>query len=393
MLASMKMRYLIAGMLCAAPVFADSDLPAPASEQAAEATELNKCLDDYTRAVVSICTLVETINSPADAKAVLPKIRTRMRMMQHQAYGISLIDEDKLEQAMLAANITPQRMQAINDKLLHNRFYGLAELAELFGYPATAVLEPGEATPELLQAIGQEITAALHGKLPADITGGPGLTEQTAWKLGTNGENLDHIVTIMETLPEAERVDQKRIHTEEGPIYGRITFTLPREGKFYELQMWFDITAMIQATEAAEQAAPHTPTPDNSEAITAAEEAMQTEPDMPLPEPAHVYTDAEKTAAMQQVVQLIKQYEPIFAGIQDQASATAAAPAMADFLSKNKAINAVIAQVSEMDLLELLEQHNIDISTIQDHFDRIIGENFYNSPELKKAFYQENDEF
>lgn len=382
------MNHLITGILCATPLIADSPLPPPSADIAAEEAEITKVLVNYARVVASICTLIEGINDPASAQAALPKIRIRMDLMRNLQFGVDYIDEQRIEKAMQAAGVTPERLENTNDKLVKNRFYGSGELAELFGFPAVAALQPGEVTPELLQIIGQEITAALNGKLPADITGGPGLTEQTAWKLGTNVANLDHIVTIMETLPGAEKVEQTRVHTEEGPVYGRISFVLPREEKIYPLQMWFDITAILQETAAEQEATTSTPIADESIDIVEDEAALQVEQDMPLPEPTRVYSQEQKAIAMQQVVQLIKQYEPIFAGIQDQASATAAAPAMAEFLAKNADINAVLSQVSEMDLLEVLEQNNINISTMHDHFDRLIKENFYSSSELENAFRQ-----
>lgn len=269
------------------------------------------------------------------------------------------------------------------------------ELAAAFGYPASAVLQPGEVTPALLQTLGAELKAALGSKING-ISGGPGFTEQTAWKMGSNPENLTLIATIMEALPGAEKEDQTLVRTEEGPIYGRMTYTLPKNGKVYRLQMWFDITEIMKAEEAAaaqEETEEYTEeeeeTPEVTPVVTTTPEPVileEPEEDLPLPQTISIYTAEEKAAIVQQYVQIIKASVELTSQITDRASADAAAPQVKELTAKSVALPVDFSHISAMDILEEMEKNGVDPSMIQQNMYRIREADFYGSEALEQAF-------
>ena len=355
---------------------------------------LQQHLSDYTRAVTSLCKLMESVNDKASAEAALPLISSRLRLLEELSFSISYIPQEQLEQALTAAGITPNGVKTLFAKLIENKFYGCAELAAAFGYKQTELLEPGEVTPELIQTLGAELVAKLGDKVAA-ISGGPGLTEQTAWIMGNNPEHLNLIPVIMETLPGAVKEDQKLIYTEEGPIYGRMSFALPYQDKVYHLQMWFDITEIIKAEEAA-QAQPELTVEEDLQPLVVSEPESDTaeEPAEPValealqPETITIYSAEEKSAAVQHYMQQTAELAVVLAGVTDKASADAAAP-VADALIK-EAIKAadVLRQASLMDILEEMEKHGNPFQKLSPHLDRIIEADFYGSLPLKSAIEQ-----
>ena len=387
----MKLQHLITAALFAATLCPAAE-EAPLTNQAADNPEvvaLQQVLKDYVRCLKSVCELMENIHDKASAEAALPKIKSRMSLMSELSFGIGYIEEAEIEKALAAAGVSKDRAEAAMTGLVDNRFYGSVELAAVFGCPASAVLEPGEVTPELLQTLGAELKAALGNKV-AGITGGPGFTEQTAWKMGNNPENLELIATIMETLPGAEKEDQTLVRTEEGPIYGRMTYTLPRDGKVYLLQMWFDITEIINAEEAA--AAQN----EEEEEEVEDEEPMEihyTEPEvevvpqegLPDSESIRIPTEEEKAAAIQLYVQLFKESLDIVAGITDRASADAAVDKVKAIAEKSTQITVDSSFISNMDILEEMEKNGIDNDVFKQHLNRILEADFYGSEALENA--------
>ena len=386
----MKIQHLAAAALFMAPL-----CPATETATVTVSEDLQPVLNDYVRVMKSICELIEGIHDKESADAAMPKLSSRIRLMQELLFGIHYLPEEVTVQALAAVGVTEDRLEKSNQQLIQNRFYGSLELARVLGFPAMAVLEPGEVTPELLQTVGAELMAALQGKL-GNIGGGPGLTEQTAWKLGKDEENLEYIRTVMSALPDAEKEDQTLVRTEEGPIYGRMTYLLPRDGKVYRMQMWFEITDIILAQEAEEAAAQAQAEEEEEmpvreihdlETVQENEPEELTEPQyMPLPESSvRIYTAEEKAAAVKQFVQLFKESVEVANSITDRASADAAALKIVNIGKKAEQIQVDRTQISEMDILEEMERNNIDMFIMQKHIERIREANFYGSEALKRA--------
>ena len=390
----MKLQHLITAALFVAPL-CQAVQEVPFTDEAADAAEaamMQQALQDHVRCLKSVCELVEGIHDKASAEAALPKIKTRMTLIADLSFALGYMDEAELIKAHTAAGVGVDRVEAAVSGLEKNRFYGCMELAKVFGYPASAVLQPGEVTPALLQTLGAELKAALGSKING-ISGGPGFTEQTAWKMGSNPENLMLIATIMEALPGAEKEDQTLVRTEEGPIYGRMTYTLPKDGKVYRLQMWFDITEIMKAEEAAtaqEETEEYTEeeTPEEKPVVAVTPEPVtleEPEEDLPLPQTISIYTAEEKAAIMQQYVQLFKETVELTSQITDRASADAAAPQVKELTAKSAALPVDFSHISAMDILEEMEKNGVNPYMIQQNMHRIREADFYGSEALEHA--------
>lgn len=386
----MKIQHLITAALFIAPL-----CPATESTTVTVSEDLQPVLDDYVRVMKSICELIEGIHDKESADAALPKLKSRIRLMQELLFGIHYLPEEVVAQALAEVGVTEDRLEKSKRLLLENRLYGSVELARILGLTIMAALEPGEVTPELLQTVGTEVMAALQGKL-GNIGGGPGLTKQTAWKLGKDKENLEYIRTVMSALPDAEKEAQTLVRTEEGPIYGYMTYLLPRDGKIYRMQMWFDITDIILAQEAEEAAAQARAEEEEEmpvrvihdlETVKENEAEELTEPqDMPLPESSvRIYTAEEKAAAVKQFVQLFKESIEVANSVTDRASADAAAHKIDNIAKKAEQIQVDRTQISEMDILEEMERNNVDMFILKKHIERIREANYYGSEALKRA--------
>ncbi|MBE6419178.1 MAG: hypothetical protein E7031_03530 [Akkermansiaceae bacterium] len=402
-LGGMKAQHLLAMALLVAPTTQAAQEVQITDETAntLETAALQQILSDYVRCAVSICELMESIHDKAGAEAAVPRLSARLALIEELQFGVDYMNPAEVDKALSAAGVTPERVDANQTKLQQNKFYGCPELAEVFGLPASYMMESGEVTPELLQALGAELVAAL-GDQVAGIGGGPGFTEQTAWKMGNNPDNLELIPTIMSALPGAEKDDQTLVYTEEGPIYGRMTFTLPYQGKAYQLQMWFDVTEIIKADEAAQEqeTAEEEPEVEEVEPVVikedtaAAPETADTTDEEPepielsQPEPATIliYSAEERAEAIKTYVQQLNRLLAILQNIHDKDSADAAAEPTAECLLQIGEIQEVMLQASRMDVLEELEKNGNPYQELGKHMNRIIEADFYGSEKLKNAY-------
>ncbi len=373
-----------------------------AADAAAEQDEMQRILSDFVRALSSGYTILEGVSDRASADAAAPKVKARFEIVSELTFGIQYIDEETLAKALEAAGITEERLAVIRNRIIGARYYGSMALASALNASLAEVLEPGEVTPELLQTVGSELQIALQGKI-AGISGGPGLTEETAWQMGEDPAALDLIPIIMDALPQAEKVDQKMVRTQEGPIYGRMSFLLPRDGKVYTMQMWFDITAIIHAEEAAEAAAqsaeeeeqdrPVDVPYDNEEQEESNDVAEPAEelPDLSeqvsvaLPPPAQTYTPQQKQEAIAAFAQICANGGAVLASVQDRASADAAAKQIEPVLARLDAMGHILSSVSYMDVLEAMEALNTSPDILRDEMHRIEAANYYGSDALRRA--------
>lgn len=379
-----------------------------AADAAAEQEEMQRILSDFVRALSSGYDILEGVSDRASADAAAPKVKARFEIVSELTFGIQYIDEETLAKALEAAGVTEERLNAIRNRIIGARYYGSLALASALNASLAEVLEPGEVTPELLQTVGNELQAALQGKI-AGISGGPGLTEETAWQMGEDPAALDLISVIMDALPGAEKVDQKLVRTQEGSIYGRMTFLLPREDKVYQMQMWFDITAIIRAEEAAEaaaaaqsdeedEAAEERPVdapydneePEATEQPDDSAEPVEEIPDLAehavsLPAPARTYTPQQKQEAITQFAQICANGVAVLSAVQDRTSADAAAKQIEPVLARLEAMGHILSSVSYMDVLEAMEALNTSPYILRDEMRRIEAANYYGSDALRRA--------
>lgn len=362
---------------------------------------MQRILSDFVRAMSSGYDILEGVHDRASADAAAPKVKARFAIISELGFGIQYMDEETVVNALAAAGVTEQRLTAIRTRIIDARYYGSLALATALNASLTEVLDPGEVTPELIQTVGSELQAALQGKING-ISGGPGLTEESSWKMGADPAALDLIPTIMDTLPHIEKVDQKLVRTQEGPIYGRMTYLLPREDKVYEMQMWFDITEIILAEEAAAQAAEeeeqerpvnvpydNEDTEDTEEAADS-DETTQELPDLTeavetLPEPATTYTPQQKQAAIAEFAGINADEVAILSAVHDCATADTAARQIEPIMARLEAIGNILPHVSYMDILEAMEALHTSPDALRNEMRRIDAANYFGSAALRRV--------
>ena len=197
--------------------------------------------------------LLDSIHDRSSADAAAPQVAKLMNEVINLHDSIENIDTQQIDNKLISIGITPEKTAGIFNRLERTRCYGSEALAEALNISAQP--EPIETTPtpEFTEALGTLLMQTLDGQLNG-ITGGPGLTEQTAWNLGNKEENLACIATIMNAIPGAIKVDQNLVTTDSGAIYGRMRFKFPFRNHLYPLEMWFNLTHIPSAQKAVQKA-------------------------------------------------------------------------------------------------------------------------------------------
>lgn len=369
---------------------------ADAAADAAEAKMMEATLNDFARAVASSCVLMESVTDRASADAVADKIHTRRQMIGEYIFALDYIPADKIDKALAAHSVSEERFAKAMTALREKRFYGSLALAAACGGTPLDVMEKAETTPEIIAKIGQQLMADVEGKIYG-ISGGPGLTEETAWKMGNDSVNLSYISTIMESIPRAQKLDEKMVYTaEEGPIYARFVFMAPYEGKVYELQMWFDVTEIVNAQNTEEAPIEEEDTEevvveeeDEAPATVLDEDEIEeiVQPaDQPQIEEWVEYTPEQKKEAVEIYVDFSETMHMILCSVKDTASADSAAPMVKQLVENAKSIEPIFPQISQMDVIEKLEERNISPNKLKEEFNRVLENDFYNSEQLRNAF-------
>ena len=207
----------------------------------------------FVEKIKSFYTLLDSIRDTAAANAAAPQVAALVDELHRMNASIAELDSELVENALSKAGITQERITAIFGRFEQTACYGSTALAEALNM--TPQTQPTEVapTPEFIDSLGKALMKVLDGQLNG-ITGGPGLTEQTAWNLGNKEENLAFIATVMNAIPNAIKVDQNLVTTDSGAIYGRMRFKLPFRNHLYPLEMWFNLTHLPSAQRAVEKA-------------------------------------------------------------------------------------------------------------------------------------------
>ena len=207
----------------------------------------------FVEKIKSFYTLLDSIQDTASANAAAPQVAALVDELHRMNASIAELDAELVDNALSKAGITQERITAIFSRFEQTACYGSDALAEALNMPPQTQPTEVAPTPEFIEALGKALMQVLDGQLNG-ITGGPGLTEQTAWNLGSNEENLAFIATVMNAIPNAIKVDQNLITTDSGAIYGRMRFKLPLRNHIYPLEMWFNLTHLPSAQKAVERA-------------------------------------------------------------------------------------------------------------------------------------------
>ena len=123
--------------------------------------------------------------------------------------------------------------------LEEQHFYGSVTLPEAFGIKAAPV---EEALPDTIrEQLEQELTHIVHAhQLP--LTGGPGFSMETAWKLSKDAPNPQKAMdTLINSLPNT-RVEFEMASRQGDKSYHGYYAGMLHQDKKYNIEIWFDIT-------------------------------------------------------------------------------------------------------------------------------------------------------
>ena len=123
--------------------------------------------------------------------------------------------------------------------LEEQHFYGSVTLPEAFGIKAAPV---EEALPDTIrERLEQELTHIVHAhQLP--LTGGPGFSMETAWKLSKDAPNPQKAMdTLINSLPNIH-VEFEMASGRNGESYHSFHGSIQHQDKKYNVEIWFDIT-------------------------------------------------------------------------------------------------------------------------------------------------------
>lgn len=234
-------------------IAATACLLGPRSVVHAQTQQQQTELQAFTEKLNTFYALLDSVHDRKTADAAAPQVARLMNEVQNLLASIQKHDSQQVEAALISTGITPEKVADIFGRLERTRCYGSEQLATALDITTLAELAEAPPTPELIDALGQALMQTLAGQLNG-ITGGPGLTEQTAWNLGNKEENLACIATIMSSIPGAIKVDQTLVTTDSGAIYGRMRFKFPFRNHLYPLEMWFNLTHIPSAQKALKNA-------------------------------------------------------------------------------------------------------------------------------------------
>lgn len=362
----MKRKLCLAALLAVAlPSQAQqAELPPPAN--GTTHPQLQRTLKEIVGLIAIVTELLEGVQDKATADAAAPKVQACMSLIAELSPALEYIQQAELNSALQQAGLTPEHLKTSRTQLEAKRFYGSMALATALGLPPYAAVGLSEPGPELLEELGRELSSAVAGKVPG-LSGGPGLTEATAWKMGADANQLQHIRTIMEAIPGAIKEEQTLVRTQEGPIYGRMTFILARGDKCYRLQMWFDITAYIRAEEAARAAEPELPPAHTDTPEAPAEE---------LPQPQASVTEfAEAMLELHSTLQAVK----------NKLSAFYAARKLGDIRDRIREAEEMMPNLPPAEVQAALQAAGVNAAAIRNEFNRLREADYYGSESLREA--------
>ncbi|MBR5888371.1 MAG: hypothetical protein IKZ07_09235 [Akkermansia sp.] len=391
---------LLTSTLCPAQESATA-VPRLASEPASSAyelanPELRRVLQDAVRAMKSVTELLETVQDKATADAAADKLKVRMLLLDELSFGMQYIPLPIVNKAMIDAGITQERAEGLQKRLEAARFYHSTALATAMGAPAYLALEQAELPPEQLAQLKQTLTAAA-AQHPG-LTGGPGLSQDTAWNLPPDSQEI--VVHILQTLDSKHPIGQAVIHRENGQKAMKYTIVLDLDGKVCPIEQWFNFSLPTQTTD---DASPHdeeldtepadepggsdidpeyTDEEDNFDDMEITVEPggsteMEEEPNFP-PE--------EQAAALRTFVEGLNEMVNLLNQVTDTASAQNVAQQVKALRERLSTLNDILPTISGMEIIEAMEKSGgatpADIDKLQQRLEQA---EYYQCDELRRA--------
>lgn len=363
---------MLTAPLCAAQESANAVTQEYASAQA-------QSVEDFVEALCDAYELLETITDKATAESKAAEVAERMAYLQDCTIAVQYVSEETIVPLLDEAGMTEERLNGIYETLMTNRFYGSVELATALGQAPSAAMEVVDASPELIETIGKELQES-PAVGDAQLPGGPGTDVKNAWVLSTDPSKLSAIDAVLGALPGAEIENREMKQTDDGRAYGVFTLLVPRDGKAYRMQLWFDATELLLAHQM--QPAPQVEEAPQVE-IAPEQPGYVSEPD---PQSVYQYSAERKTETALEYAECCAELVRVYATIVDAATAEAAVPQLQDIDKRIDALNAVLPYVAPQELSAAMEKASFDPAALKEQSVRLIEADFFGSEALKTQF-------
>ncbi|MBR5876170.1 MAG: hypothetical protein IKZ10_04970 [Akkermansia sp.] len=214
----------------------------PEMAEAPSEAQLNAAREYLAAMREAVVLLSRVVDDRSAAAAAEPYMALRWRITPAQ----SAMGDADLNTLLRAVGMEEGEMMYLDmatDRIRECNFYGSPELAVALGFSAQDVVMPGELTPEAQIQLENILQEAFKKHA---LSGGPGLTRETAWRL-PEGVVLQ---SLMNDLPACMKQDSPLL---EQPGFGSAEsydvcdVMAEWEGKSYKLQLWIVHPAPPQA--------------------------------------------------------------------------------------------------------------------------------------------------
>ena len=156
--------------------------------------------------------------------------------------------------------------EASKERVEQNYFYGSQALANaMVGNPSRGIC-PSPVTPQIESELAERLQLAyslLPDVVKKGVSGGPGLSKETAWVITTEKPHAQRAEYIFTHLFQPYRLIgledatsstllRSRVEHTETHIYRIYSLELPHRGKLHHVEMWEDVTGCYKRVSAEE---------------------------------------------------------------------------------------------------------------------------------------------
>ena len=338
----MKTTHIFACLATLCPVASADTLPPALEATAPQESAATTRLPDR------LCRILEALEHIQN-KTEADQLARQLMAWQAEQQQRNSAERFRIERALHEAGYTDKRLTAIAMHLQKNGFFGSEALANLYG---ESLQEDPVPLPQSLQ---EQYTIRLQEavqkyKLP--LSGGPGFTQETAWKL-SSGYVTDLLPLLENCLnQEAELVQGWTQLSNEGDTdYEAHYYEIFTDQGMYEIMLWFDVTA-----------------------------CQDTPPPVQQPE-----LSAERRAALSPTAKKIEGVLTLLDSVSDTATADAAAGEVAALVQELKTLSQQETAPQIWEIEQVLAEMGICKEDIDTCRRRIYAEHMYGSVALGKA--------
>lgn len=227
-------------------------------------TELQKLLAHYQKKADLLDTVKDLATADAAAEAYGADSDPEMGMQTMRI--LSQLHETNADKARMFITSLPNIPEKIT-ALQKVYFYGSKALAKAVTGSEEAALKPQPITPEVQAALAEEIQAAAEededdeftlNDQEITLTGGPGLTRETAWVSSASDSESAlihaHHIAVMKIPGRVNPVKASQ-QVVDGKVYRCISIEVVRDDTKYLAEVWVDVSAGCKAYSPEQQKA------------------------------------------------------------------------------------------------------------------------------------------